>query len=473
MVFADLFFLYFFLPVCLICYFITRRTAVRNAVLIVFSLIFYAWGEPVWISILLLSSLVNYIVGRVIGKYPESGRAKAALIGSLIFDLGVLFGFKYTAFFVENLNGLFKLDIPVPNIVLPIGISFYTFQTISYVVDCYWGKVKAQKSYAKFLMYVSMFPQLVAGPIVRYSVIENEIDNRRTTVKDLSEGFSRIIIGLGKKVIIANNLSTVVTALLGSAENGYENISGLSVAGTWYGAVLVGLWYYFDFSGYSDIAIGLGRIFGFHFDENFKYPFICKSISEFWQRWHISLSTFFRDYVLYLPLFGKRRKYGGLFLVWFCTGLWHGASWNFIFWGLYYGMFIFMEMKIGKKRMKKMPAALAHVYTKLVIFVGFGIFYFENLGALGKFFKALVGANGNSLTDPVTANLFMNNIWLFIAAVILILPIVPKIKETAVKSKGSAYAVQTAGIVCNAAILLLSSVLLVNTTNNPFLYFRF
>ena len=305
------------------------------------------------------------------------------------------------------------------------------------------------------------------------AVIGEEINERKTTAKDISDGFSRIILGLGKKVIIANNLSTVVTALFGSASNGYENIKTLSVAGTWLGAVLVGLWYYFDFSGYSDIAIGLGRIFGFHFDENFKYPFICKTISEFWQRWHISLSSFFRDYVLYLPIFGKRRKYGGLFLVWFCTGLWHGASWNFVFWGLYYGMFIFFEMLIGKKRMKKMPVPLAHIYTKLVIFIGFGIFYFENLGSLGTFFKALVGANGNKLTDTVIQHLFMNNIWLFAAAVLFTMPVIPKIKEKALSAKGTAYFMQSAGVLCNAAILVLSSVLLVNTTNNPFLYFRF
>ena len=280
MVFADLFFLYFFLPVCLICYFITRSTAIRNAVLVVFSLIFYAWGEPVWVSILIVSSLVDYINGRVIEKHPEGWQAKAALAWSLVFNLGVLFGFKYTAFFVENLNNWFGLGIPVPNIVLPIGISFYTFQTISYTVDCYWGKVKPQKNFGRFLLYVSMFPQLVAGPIVRYSVIGEEINERKTTAKDISDGFSRIILGLGKKVIIANNLSTIVTALFGSASNGYENIKTLSVAGTWLGAILVGLWYYFDFSGYSDIAIGLGRIFGFHFDENFKYPFICKTISD-------------------------------------------------------------------------------------------------------------------------------------------------------------------------------------------------
>ena len=473
MVFADLFFLYFFLPVCLICYFITRSATIRNLVLIVFSMVFYAWGEPVWVAILLVSALVDYVNGRIIEKHPDGAPARLAVAWSLVFNLGILFGFKYTGFFVENLNAVTGLGLTVPKIRLPIGISFYTFQTISYTIDCYWGKVKPQKNFLKFLMYVSLFPQLVAGPIVRYSTIAAEIEDRKTTIKDLSEGFSRIILGLGKKVLIANSLSTVVTSLFGDSDSGYEAINSLSVLGTWYGAVLVGLWYYFDFSGYSDIAIGLGRIFGFHFDENFKYPFVCKTISEFWQRWHISLSSFFRDYVLYIPIFGKRRKYGGLFLVWFLTGLWHGASWNFVIWGLYYGLFIMMEMLIGKKRMKKMPVPLAHIYTKLVIFLGFGIFYFEDLPQLGRFFKALVGLNGNPVADAYTANIFMGNIFLFIAAIVFALPIIPKLREKAFAKPGSSYIFQSAGVICNALILLASSLLLLNNTNNPFLYFRF
>lgn len=473
MVFADLFFLYFFLPLCLICYFITRRIEIRNGVLIAFSLVFYAWGEPVWVCMLIAYSLLNYITGLLIEKTRGGAASKAALAAALIVDIGVLGIFKYSGFIVENINALFSSDINVPNIALPIGISFYTFQTLSYSIDCYWGKVKAQKNFFKFLLYVSMFPQLVAGPIVRYSTVSEEIDCRKTTVADLSDGFSRIILGIGKKVIIANNLNSIVTACFGTAENGYAGISTLSVLGTWYGAVLVALWYYFDFSGYSDIAIGLGRIFGFHFDENFRYPFVCKSITEFWQRWHISLGSFFRDYLLYVPIFGKRRKYGGLFLVWFCTGLWHGASWNFILWGLYYGLFICIEMWIGKKRMKKWNPVVSHIYSKIVIVVGFGIFYFEDFKPLGLFFKALVGANENPLTDAVTNNLFMNNVFLFGAAAILSIPVVPKIKELAAKAKGSYYAVRTAGMACNLAILAASSLLLLNNTNNPFLYFRF
>ena len=308
MVFADLFFIYFFLPLCLICYFLTRKTQIRNCVLIAFSLVFYAWGEPVWVCMLIGYSLLNYLTGLIIEKFRGKPGSKAALAFSLMVDIGVLGVFKYSGFIAENINALLGTAIKIPEIALPIGISFYTFQTISYSLDCYWGKVEAQKSFAKFLLYVSMFPQLVAGPIVRYSTIAQEIDSRKTTAKDLSDGFSRIILGIGKKVIIANNLNSVVTACFGTSDNGYEAVKTLSVFGTWYGAVLVALWYYFDFSGYSDIAIGLGRIFGFHFDENFKYPFICKSITEFWQRWHISLGSFFRDYLFVCSYIRQKKK---------------------------------------------------------------------------------------------------------------------------------------------------------------------
>lgn len=473
MVFADLFFIYFFMPLCLLVYFIARKIEARNIVLLVFSMIFYAWGEPVWVVMLIAYSFLNYMTGLTIGRAKSQKQKKHALILAVVVDIGVLGIFKYSGFFVENINALLHINIPVPDIKLPIGISFYTFQTLSYSIDCYWGKVKVQKQFHKFLLYVSMFPQLIAGPIVRYSTIAEEIDERRTNLKDISDGFSRIILGIGKKVIIANSLNTVVTQLFGSSENGYSNVGTVSVLGAWLGAAMVALWYYFDFSGYSDIAIGLGRIFGFHFDENFKYPFVCKSITEFWQRWHISLGTFFRDYLLYVPIFGKRRKYGGLFLVWFCTGLWHGASWNFVIWGLYYGLFVFMEMKLGKKRYKNWHPVFAHIYTKVIIILGFGIFYFENFGALGSFFKAVVGANGNSFSNVVSRQVFFSNIFLIIAAAALSTPVIPKLKELAEKIPSRYYFMRSAGIVMNAAILIISSLLLLNTTNNPFLYFRF
>ena len=473
MVFADLFFIYFFMPLCLLIYFVAHSIPARNVVLLAFSLIFYAWGEPVWVVMLIAYSFLNFMTGKVIGRAKTQKTKKCALALAIGVDIGVLALFKYSGFLVENVNALLHVSIPVPDIKLPIGISFYTFQTLSYSIDCYWGKVKVQKHFHKFLLYVSMFPQLIAGPIVRYSTIAEEIDNRHTNLRDVSEGFSRIILGIGKKVIIANSLNTVVTSVFGTAENGYSGVGTASVLAAWGGAAMVALWYYFDFSGYSDIAIGLGRIFGFHFDENFRYPFICKSITEFWQRWHISLGTFFRDYLLYVPIFGKRRKYGGLFLVWFCTGLWHGASWNFVIWGLYYGLFVFIEMKLGKKRYKNWNPVFAHIYTKLVIILGFGIFYFEDFGALGKFFKALVGANGNAFSSVVTRKIYLANIFLIIAAVLLVTPIIPKIKELAARSAGKYYLVRSAGVLLNAGILIISSLLLLNTTNNPFLYFRF
>lgn len=477
MVFADLFFLYGFLPVCLILYFFSKNITYRNIVLVAFSLVFYAWGEPVCVLLLTFTAFVDYINGLIIDKYRDRTGAKLALAASLVINLGLLGFFKYSGFIVENINnllGLFcELEVPVPKVRLPIGISFYTFQTISYTVDCYWGKVKTQKNFGKYLMYLSLFPQLVAGPVVRYSVIEESIDNRKTTLEDMSAGFSRIILGLSKKVIIANNLSTVVESLCGNGDVGYSVLKNQSVAGMWLGIVTIALWYYFDFSGYSDIAIGLGRIFGFKFNENFNYPFICRNITEFWQRWHISVGSFFRDYLLYLPVFGKRRPYFNLFLVWFSTGLWHGASWNFIFWGLYYLIFIVIEQKIGKKRMKKIPAVISHIYSKLIIVVGFGIFHFESLPALGNYFKALVGANGGGLIDAVTKTTFMNNIWLMIAAVVFSMPIVPKIKSFMSKSRGALVASNSLGVLMNCVLLIVCSLLLVDTTNNVFLYFNF
>ena len=467
MVFSSLFFLYFFLPLCVICYAATKRIYYRNMVLLAFSLIFYAWGEPLCVFLLIISAAVNFLFGLVIDRYKGRTGSKIAVTSAVIFDVAVLGIFKYSGFIVENINAVAGLNLNVPDIKLPIGISFFTFQMISYIIDCYWEKVEVQKSYSKFLMYVSLFPQLVAGPIVRYSTIESEISPRKTTLDDLYSGISRIAVGLGKKVIIANSLSAVVTSLFDG------ELKNISVVGTWLGAALYALQIYFDFSGYSDIAIGLGRIFGFHFDENFNYPFICKDVSEFWQRWHISLSTFFRDYLLYVPIFGKRRKYGGLFLVWFCTGLWHGASWNFIIWGIYFGLFIFIEQIIGKKKMKKIPIVVRHIYNKIVIIIGFGIFYFEDLGRLGSFFKNLVGLNGNGFIDEFTKLAFTNNLYLIIAALLCSFPIAKLIEKAARKSAVAAYAVSVSKIAVNLSLILVSSIMLVDATNNPFLYFRF
>ena len=473
MVFSSLFFLYLFLPVCLICYGLSsviKSMVPRNLVLIVFSLIFYAWGEPVYILLLLTSVFVNYLLGLGMHgcqKKKSAGGAKALMTLGLIFNIGLLGVFKYSAFIAENLNRIPNVNLPVPKLVLPIGISFYTFQILSYIIDLYWEKIDVQKNPLDLLLYISMFPQLIAGPIVRYSTIAAEIRERHVSIVDFSEGFTRLSIGLAKKVILANNLSTIVDAFFGKAN------PEISVAGTWYAVIVYAMQIYFDFSGYSDMAIGMGRMLGFHFDENFRHPFLCKDISEFWQRWHISLGTFFRDYLLYVPIFGKRRKYGGLFLVWFCTGLWHGASWNFVIWGLYFGIFIFIEQMIGKKRMKKIPIVIRHIYNKIVIIIGFGIFYFEDLGRLGRFFGDLIGMNGNRLIDDVTKLSLQNNMFLLIAALICCFPLYDGITALRKKSAAGAYVFGFVQTVCNLAFFAMSSILLVDATNNPFLYFRF
>ncbi len=466
MVFSSLFFIYLFLPACLAAYAAARGIKAKNAVLILFSLVFYAWGEPVFILLMLGSAVVNYSAGLLIDKFRGKKSAFAFAAAAVIFDLLMLGIFKYAGFIAENLNLILPFSIPVPDIRLPIGISFYTFQTVSYVIDCQWETVKPQRSFWKFLLYLSLFPQLIAGPIVRYSTIEKEIDDRHISLTDVSYGLNRVILGLSKKVLIANQLSIIKDNMLGGIETA-------SVVGAWYGAAAYALQIYFDFSGYSDIAIGLGRIFGFHFDENFRHPFVCKDITEFWQRWHISLSTFFRDYLLYVPIFGKRRKYGGLFLVWLCTGIWHGANWNYIIWGLYYGLFVFLEMKIGKKKMKKIPVIIRHIYNKIVIIIGFGIFYFEDLSKLGKFFRTIVGVDSNGIIGLQDKISLCNNMYLLILAVICCLPVIDSIKKLTDHSVYSAAAVSYASTLASMMLLLLTSIMLVDSTSNPFLYFRF
>jgi len=439
----------------------------KNAVLIIFSLLFYAWGEPVYVLLLILSTLINYLCGLLIGRFRDTLLSKLTIAVSLIVNIGMLIVFKYSGFLVENLNSWFSLRLTVPDISLPIGISFYTFQAMSYTIDCYWDTVKVQKNYFKFLMYVSLFPQLVAGPIVRYSDIEDELSVRKHTAADISAGITRIIIGLSKKVIIANNLFTIVESFFAS------DVEFVSITGTWYAVILYALYVYFDFSGYSDMAIGMGYILGFHFNENFNYPFLCKDVTEFWQRWHISLGSFFRDYLLYIPVFGKRIPTLNLFIVWFCTGLWHGASWNFVFWGLYFGIFIFIERLIGKKRMKKIPGVIKHIYNKIVIVLGFGIFYFEDGHNLLQFFKNLIGLNNNAFIDDTVKISFMNNIFLIIIAIIACFPVKNLFKTTTESSSTKIVLVNSAKIAYTVILLAACSILLVDATNNPFLYFRF
>lgn len=467
MVFSDLFFLYVFMALCIPAYFISKNITYRNAVLVIFSLIFYAWSRPDWLILLLISVTGNFFFGLLIEKWKDTPKAKLGVAFSLILSLGMLFVFKYTNFFIDNINGIFGTSIANTKIDLPIGISFYTFQIISYIMDCYWGKVKVQHNYFRLLMYISLFPQLVAGPIVRYSTVEHEIGQRSISVSDISEGATRFVIGLGKKVILANNLYAIVEQFLTG------DLEKISVMGTWYGVIMYSLYVYFDFSGYSDMAIGLGRIFGFHFDENFNYPFVSKNITEFWQRWHISLGSFFRDYLLYIPIFGKRRQYASLFLVWFCTGFWHGASWNYIIWGLYYGLFILFERLLGSKRLKKVPSAIMHIYSKLIIIIGFGIFYFTDISRLGTFFGNLIGANGNAFIDISVTTSFMNNIFLILFAAIVSFPVIPWLRRKVQRLEIGESAIGISTTVCNVLVLIICAVLLVENTNNPFLYWQF
>ncbi|MBR2284007.1 MAG: MBOAT family protein [Ruminococcus sp.] len=466
MVFSKLFFVYLFLPLCLAVYAAARGTEHKNTVLIIFSLIFYAWGEPVYVVLMLLSAAVNYAAGLGIGRYRGRAAEKLFSVGAVVFDLLMLGIFKYSGFIAENINAVFSLQLPVPDIRLPIGISFYTFQTISYVIDVSWEEVEPQRRFKNFLMYVSMFPQLVAGPIVRYSTIEREIEDRHVSAEDVRYGLNRTILGLSKKVLLANQLSTVADSFLAMPEKA-------SAAGVWLGAAVYAMQIYFDFSGYSDIAIGLGGLFGFHFDENFRHPFMCRDITEFWQRWHISLGTFFRDYLLYVPIFGKRRKYGGLLLVWLCTGIWHGASWNFVIWGLYYGAFVLFEMLIGKKNIKKIPVYLRHLYSKPVIIVGFAIFYYEDLSKLGSFFRTAFGMGGHGLITLQDRITLSNSCFLLAAALVCCFPLLDIIGAAGKKASAVRYISAALAAPAAAALLILSSLMLVDATTNPFLYFRF
>lgn len=476
MLFSDLFFLFFFMPLCCILYYIAKDIKQKNSVLIIFSLFFYAFGEPVKVLFLLLSVGINYIVGLLIADDKARGKSgKGFLIIGLLFDIGMLGVFKYTDFLIDNINGIFGTSIAHSGIVMPLGISFFTFQILSYIIDVYWDKVPVQKKFHKLLLYITMFPQLVAGPIVRYETVAAEIDERTVTLDDLCDGMTRFVTGLAKKVLIANTLNLAVNEFFGTSKDALLGASN-TVVGCWMGAICYALLIYFDFSGYSDMAIGMGRMFGFHFDENFDHPFASKSISEFWQRWHISLGSFFRDYLLYLPIFGRRRQYLSIFLVWFTTGLWHGASWNFVIWGLYFGIFVFAESKIGKKKLKKVPAVAMHIYTALVLIIGFGIFYFTDMQSLGLFFKGLVGASGQPFISDATTMTLTKYLYVILFALITSMPVLPAIKNIIKKCNSRVKGIaQLASCLASVVMLIMVYAVLVDSfaTNNVFIYFRF
>ena len=453
--FSSLSFLCVFLPIFLVAYYAFPRW--RNVTLMMFSLVFYAFGEPVWVLALLFSGSVDYVHGRIIEKHFGKWQAKAALLSSLILNLGLLFVFKYSGFFIENLNALTGLAIDVPQVSLPLGISFYTFQTLSYTIDMYRGEVRCQRSLWAFMAYVSMFPQLVAGPIVRYSDIEKDLIERKPALADFSAGITRFAVGLGKKVLLANAAGRAVDTLF------FGNIS-FTVLGSWLGVLFFAFQIYFDFSGYSDMAIGLGRMIGFKFKENFNYPYAAATITDFWRRWHISLSTFFRDYV-YIPLGGNRkRQVLNLLIVWFITGLWHGASWNFILWGLYYALLLIVEKYIVN-RIKGRARALCRVYTLPAVLVGWALFYFTDTSELLGWFSAAVG--GAPLYDFRVQSVFFTNIFLLSVLIIASTKLPACIAERVTRK------LPLLEPIGNTALFALSYIMLVGQTYNPFLYFRF
>lgn len=460
MVFSSLVFLYWFLPIVIALYFIAPKP-LKNFILLAFSLIFYFYGEQWLVLIMVLSTVTDYVCGLIIEKYRHSKKIPmAALVLSLAINLGLLGYFKYSNFFIENINAIAGAEIPLLNISLPIGISFYTFQTMSYTIDVYRGDVRAQKNILSFATFVTMFPQLVAGPIVRYSSIEPDLKNRTYTMQNLSYGVCRFVIGLAKKVMIAN--------MLGDFGNVFSSVPDKSVLLYWLYAIAYTLQVYFDFSAYSDMAIGLGKIFGFSFPENFNYPFISKSISEFWRRWHISLGTWFRDYV-YIPLGGNRVSTGrwlfNTFAVWFITGLWHGAAWNFIIWGLYFFVFLAAEKLLIGKLLKKVPVFFSHLYVLFFVVISFMIFN----GSAKECLSGMFALSNLPFVTGSTLYYLKSYLVLFVISIVGATPLIKNLYQKIKHSKAVLWA-EPAVI---TLLLILSTAYLAEGSFNPFLYFRF
>jgi len=472
LVFSSLVFLYAFLPLNLIFYFICKNQTYRNWVLIIFSLLFYSWGEPVWVSLLIISSLVDYFLGLTIEKYRKSWQSKAALLASITVSLSLLGFFKYFDFLIQNINYFFGMNFPMHHFGLPIGISFYTFQSISYIVDVYRGEIAAQKSFPKFLLFISLFHQLVAGPIVRYKDIAENIEQRTHSVSLFNEGINRFVIGLAKKVLLANTAGEVVEVFLDG------DFSTLSILGAWFGISFFALQIYFDFSAYSDMAIGLGKMFGFTYKENFNYPYISRSATEFWRRWHISLGSFFRDYV-YIPLGGNRKHHlRNLLIVWFLTGLWHGASWNFILWGLFYGVLIAIEKIFLLKILEKLPRWIAHSYLIFVMLIGWVIFYYTDLNSIGSILGIMFAFGSRELINTELIIYFSNYFFFLIVALFACTPITKLIRQgiASLINKNIPHTLLPTKFfhpTLNFILLFMATILLVGKSYNPFLYFRF
>ncbi len=433
-----------------------------------FSLVFYAWGEPKYIFLLVATVLVDYAGGILIDRFKGGKLSKLFLILTVVITVSSLGLFKYSDFFARGLNSAFSLNLPFLNLALPIGISFYTFQALTYVVDVYRGTVEVQTSFYKLLLYVSMFPQLIAGPIVRYSDVDRQLSERKVTLRGAASGIVRFSVGLLKKTVIANYAGELCVKLIGG------DMSAVSFSGAFVGILAFTIQIYFDFSAYSDMAIGLGKVFGFDFPENFRYPYCADSITDFWRRWHISLSSFFRDYV-YIPLGGNRKRWAvNMLIVWALTGLWHGASANYVLWGLYYFFFLMLEKIYIGKALEKCNALIRYLYCGVIILLGWAFFYFEDIAKLREFFKALFFGNGFiTLTEKT---IILNYIFVIVIGIAASLPVAQYIKRFSLnisESRGGKILVNAASFVFVAVSLFVSTASLVGDSYNPFLYFRF
>jgi len=464
MVFSSLTFLFLFLPVLYFFTFISPGNRWRNGVLTVFSLLFYAWGEPVWIVAMLASTAVNYLCALVIDRSASGWLRKIFLVVGVIASLSALIYFKYAAFFINSFSGLFHLQYSMETLKLPIGISFYTFQILTYTVDVYRGKADVQRNPIRLLLYISCFPQLIAGPIVQYKDVQDQLEERSISTADFANGMSRFIKGLGKKVLLANICGAALDELLSASG------AGISFVGAWLAAFLYTLQLYFDFSAYSDMAIGLGRTLGFRYKENFDFPYASGSITEFWRRWHISLGSFFREYV-YIPLGGNRhgtaRTIINMLIVWSLTGLWHGASWNFLLWGAYYGILLVMERFVLNEILDRIPGFFRLILTFIIVIIGWVIFYYTDFAALGVHLKSMFGI-GTVLIDQAAIDTIRKYTIFPIVAYVLSLPVIPWFVDVLPRKLKNF--LQPAVTV---AIFAYSLLFLIGDSYNPFIYFRF
>lgn len=466
MVFSSTIFLCVYLPLVLLGYYICPKKG-RNLFLLIVSLVFYAWGEPKYVFLMIFSILVNYIFGRLMDKNRgRQKRMKLMLVLSVVIDIGLLSVFKYTDFVITNINAIFGSSFDLLNIALPIGISFYTFQAMSYTIDVYRDDVRVQKNLIDFGMYITMFPQLIAGPIVRYADVQDQLAERSVTTADFSEGVMRFVVGLGKKVLLANQMGAVWSDI-------YALGGDVSALMAWTGAIAYTFQIYFDFSGYSDMAIGLGRMFGFKFPENFRYPYQSVSITDFWRRWHITLSTWFKEY-LYIPLGGNRRGLArqalNLLIVWSLTGFWHGAGWNFVMWGLYYFVILFIEKLFLLKALDKLPKFFRHVYALVLIIIGWVIFASDDVSVLLPYLGSMFGANG-AIGGMDVYTLLTKAVLLIICCIASTeLPKKLFLSAAGAMNEKAAFTLKS---ILTIALLALSMILLIGDSYNPFLYFRF